>query len=234
MCRLILSLCFPSFLYSESMVQVKFSDLNEPRYEVPPLVIQGPVNAPVDPESSLLIFNFTTWPDPFQFQILRRSTGEALFDTSHSPLIFKDKYLSLKTILPKQANIFGLGEHSGTFRFNTSEERITRTLWARDSPGIPYPSNLYGAHPIYVEYRQQSQMAHGVFLKNSNGMDVKIRNENEFTSLEYNVIGGILDFYFFAGDGGPGNEGDARAVAKEYSRVIGTPIMPPYWNLGVC
>ena len=137
-------------------------------------------------------------------------------------------------MLPNNANIFGLGEHTGTFRFNTSEECITRTLWARDSPGIPYPSNLYGAHPIYVEYRQQSQMAHGVFLKNSNGMDIKIRNESNFTSLEYNVIGGILDFYFFAGDGGPGNEGDAKAVAREYSEVIGTSIMPPYWNLGVC
>lgn len=77
-------------------------------------------------------------------------------------------------------------------------------------------------------------MAHGVFLKNSNGMDIKIRNESNFTSLEYNVIGGILDFYFFAGDGGPGNEGDAKAVAREYSEVIGTSIMPPYWNLGVC
>ena len=54
-------------------------------------------------------------------------------------------------MLPRNANIYGLGEHSGTFRFNTSEN-IIRTLWARDSPGIPYPSNLYGSHPIYFEY----------------------------------------------------------------------------------
>lgn len=80
-------------------------------------------------------------------------------------------------------------------------------------------------------------MTHGVFLCNSNGMDVKIRSESSpkgdrQTSLEYNIIGGILDFYFFAGDGEYG-EGDPMAVAREYSDIIGTPAMTPYWNLGV-
>jgi len=215
------------------MVRLKFTDPHNERYEVPYELIRGPVKGLVAPEPPLLTFNFTTSPDPFKFQILRRSTEEAIFDTGDYPLIFEQQYLRLKTMLPPNANIYGLGEHSGTFRFNTTQN-IIRTLWTRDSPGIPYPSNLYGSHPIYFEYREASQMAHGVFLKNSNGMDVKIRNEGSHTTLEYNVIGGVLDLYFFAGDGGPRREGDPKAVAKEYSEVIGAPVMTPYWYLGVC
>ena len=43
-----------------------------------------------------------------------------------------------------------------------------------------------GAHPFYLELRSSGN-AHGVFLRNSNGMDVVL----DSTSLRYNVIGGI-------------------------------------------
>lgn len=62
---------------------------------------------------------------------------------------------------------------------------------------VPVGTNLYGNHPVYFEHRMSG--THGVFLLNSNGMDVKINQENGNTTLEYNVIGGILDLYFLAG-----------------------------------
>lgn len=96
-------------------------------------------------------------------------------------------------------------------------------MWARDAFGIPKNSNLYGVHPIYLEHR--SSGSHGVFLLNSNGMDIKIRETN-ITSLEYNVIGGIFDLYFFAGP-------TPADVSRQYARVAGFPAMTPYWNLGV-
>ena len=43
-----------------------------------------------------------------------------------------------------------------------------------------------GSHPFYMEVR--SGRAHGVFLRNSNGMDVML----EESSLSYRVIGGEL------------------------------------------
>ena len=47
---------------------------------------------------------------------------------------------------------------------------------------------------MYFEYRTTG--THGVFLLNSNGMDVKILNSGPGgTALEYNIIGGILDFF---------------------------------------
>jgi alpha-glucosidase (family GH31 glycosyl hydrolase) len=59
-------------------------------------------------------------------------------------------------------------------------------------------TNLYGNHPIYFEHRNTG--SHGVFLFNSNGMDIKINQTEKGQSyLEYNVIGGVLDFYFLAG-----------------------------------
>lgn len=44
-----------------------------------------------------------------------------------------------------------------------------------------------GSHPFYMDLRKNG-LAHGVFLKNSNGMDVELKE----TSLQYKVIGGKL------------------------------------------
>ena len=43
-----------------------------------------------------------------------------------------------------------------------------------------------GSHPFYLEVRSSGN-AHGVFLRNSNGMDVVL----DTNTLRYNVIGGI-------------------------------------------
>lgn len=153
---------------------------------------------------------------------MRKSNGEKLFDTAGHPLIFANQYLRLKSALPPKANIYGLGEHSETLRLDPTN--TTRTLWARDAFGIPKDSNLYGVHPIYLEHRNSG--SHGVFLLNSNGMDIKIRETNvTTTTLEYNVIGGIFDFYFFAGP-------TPADVSRQYAKVAGVPAMTPYWNLG--
>ena len=45
-----------------------------------------------------------------------------------------------------------------------------------------------GAHPFYLELCSSGN-AHGVFLRNSNGMDVVL----DASSLRYNVIGGMLE-----------------------------------------
>ena len=43
-----------------------------------------------------------------------------------------------------------------------------------------------GSHPFYLELSSVTGNAHGVFLRNSNGMDVTL----DSGSLRYNVIGG--------------------------------------------
>lgn len=118
--------------------------------------------------------------------------------------------------------MYGLGEHSDPFRLNATN--YTRTLWSQDAYTIPAGANLYGNHPVYYEHRTTG--THGVFFLNSNGMDIKINNTAaDGQYLEYNAIGGVLDFYFLAGP-------TPVAVAQQYTGVVGLPAMMPYWGFG--
>lgn len=56
-----------------------------------------------------------------------------------------------------------------------------------DQAGVPEQKNLYGSHPFYLEVNKQGE-SHGVFLLNSNAMDVTLQQD----SIRYQVIGGIL------------------------------------------
>ncbi|KXX77726.1 putative alpha/beta-glucosidase agdC [Madurella mycetomatis] len=172
-------------------------------------------------ESAALKFGFSR--DPFTFNVTRASTGEVLFDTSDTPLIFESQYVRLRTSLPQNPNIYGLGEHSDDFRLPT--EDYTRTLWNAESPFIRSRNNLYGSHPVYFDHRGNSG-THGVFLLSSSGMDIKLgRTEAGSQYLEYNTIGGVLDLYFLAGP-------EPASVSKQYAEVVGLPTMMPYWTFG--
>ncbi|KAI0027385.1 alpha-glucosidase [Vararia minispora EC-137] len=204
-------------------IHVKITDPNTTRYEVPEEVFPRPAsNNTVDASAAQIQFNFTE--SPFSFNIFRTSTGEVLFSTASHPLIFEPQYLRLKTSLPANANIYGLGEHTNSFRLDPTN--TTRTLWSRDAYGVPADTNLYGNHPIYFEHRPTG--THAVFLLNSNGMDIKLNGTADGGSLEYNIIGGIFDFYFLAG-----SESNPVEVARQYAEVAGTPAEVPYWSLGL-
>ncbi|KAG7086321.1 hypothetical protein E1B28_002284 [Marasmius oreades] len=58
-------------------------------------------------------------------------------------------------------------------------------------------------------------------------MDIKINDTQPgVTSIEYNVIGGVLDFYFFAGS-------NPLEVSREYAKIAGAPAEVPYWSFGL-
>lgn len=137
-------------------------------------------------------------------------------------MIFESQYLRLRTQLPSNPNIYGLGEHTNSFRLPT--QNFTRTLWNVDHPFVPPSTNLYGSHPVYFDHRGETG-THGVFLLNSNGMDVKIDSVDGTQYLEYNTIGGIVDLYFMAGP-------TPVDVSKQYAEVAGLPAFIPYWTLG--
>ncbi|GJE88081.1 glycoside hydrolase family 31 protein [Phanerochaete sordida] len=207
---------------TNTRIHVKITDPSSDRYEVPESVVPRPKADPfVSPSKAEIRFNYTT--SPFAFSVYRAATHEVLFSTASHPLIFEPQYLRVKTALPAGANIYGLGEHTDSFRLPTFN--TTRTFWSRDAYGVPTGSNLYGNHPIYFEHRTTG--THGVFLLNSNGIDVKI-NDTAGTSLEYNVIGGVLDFYFLAG-----STADPTEVARQYAEIVGAPAEVPYWSFGL-
>ena len=64
--------------------------------------------------------------------------------------------------------------------------------------------------------------AHGVLLLNSNGMDVVLTK----TKVRWSVTGGVLDIYFLMGP-------TPNLVLDQLTSIIGRPVMPPYWSLGL-
>ncbi|KAF8061837.1 alpha-glucosidase [Lyophyllum atratum] len=208
---------------TDTRIHVKIVDANATRFEVPESIFPRPTLSghPVSTRAAAIQFNYTA--SPFSFSIYRTASREVLFSTASHPLIFEPQYLRVKTSLPTDANIYGLGEHTHPFHLPT--DNTTLTLWSRDAYSVPVGTNLYGNHPVYFEHRTTG--THGVFLLNANGMDIKLTNAGG-TALEYNVIGGVLDFYFLAG-----STTDPTTVARQYADLVGKPAEVPYWSFGL-
>ncbi|KAJ4221503.1 hypothetical protein NW759_006752 [Fusarium solani] len=206
---------------TDKRLHVKIYDAGEKVYQIPESIIPRPSKSSRKIEKSDLVFDLKE--EPFSFTVSRRDSKEVLFDTSAEKLIFESQYVRLRTNLPKDPNIYGLGEHSDSFRLPTNSS-YRRTLWNREAIVIPQNTNLYGSHPMYLEHRKSG--SHGVLLMNSNGMDIDLNVTPEGDHfLEYNTIGGILDFYFFAGP-------TPTEVSKQHAEAIGLAAMMPYWSLG--
>ncbi|KAL9944111.1 hypothetical protein D7B24_004845 [Verticillium nonalfalfae] len=203
---------------SESRIHVKIQDPADQVYQVPESVFPRPDEGSFSGDAKIK-FDYTE--EPFAFTIKRADTEEVLFDTSAASIVFESQYLRLRTSLPEDPYLYGLGEHTDPFRLNTTN--YIRTLWNRDSYGVPYGSNLYGSHPFYIEQRETG--THGVFLLNSNGMDVMVNKDDAGQYLEYNTLGGVLDFWFLSGP-------SPVDVVKQYSDIVGLPSLQPYWGLG--
>ncbi|KAG9338717.1 hypothetical protein JZ751_025386, partial [Albula glossodonta] len=82
--------------------------------------------------------------------------------------------------------------------------------------------NLYGHYTFFLCLEDNSGKSFGVFLMNSNAMEVTIQPAPAVT---YRTIGGILDFYILLGD-------TPEGVVHEFLELIGRPVIPPYWSLG--
>ncbi|KAF2643844.1 alpha-glucosidase b [Massarina eburnea CBS 473.64] len=215
----LVDLKFLAEFQTDSRLHLIIYDKDEEVYQVPDFVVPRPGGSVNKQDSQLEVY---IEEEPFSFTVTRKSDKQAIFTTKGSNIIFEDQYVRLRTSLPENPSLYGLGEHTDPLRLKTSN--YTRTFWARDAPAVPLDSNLYGNHPVYYEHRAGSGDSHGVLLLNSNGMDIKINNDNG-QYLEYNTLGGVLDFYFLAGP-------SPFDVAREYSEITGKAAMMPYWGFG--
>ncbi|RYP38739.1 hypothetical protein DL767_002479 [Monosporascus sp. MG133] len=205
---------------TDTRLHVKIQDAENNVYQIPESVFPRPKGPGYHTRQPALKFDYVE--EPFSFTVSRSETGEVIFDTSAASLVFESQYVRLRTKLPDNPHLYGLGEHSDPFKLNNTD--YIRTLWSQDSWGVPEGANLYGNHPVYYEHRASG--SHGVFFLNSNGMDIMINNTEESGQyLEYNTLGGVLDFYFMAGP-------SPIELAKQYAEVVGLPAMMPYWGLG--
>lgn len=198
---------------TQDRLHLTLKDPTSPRYEVPFVKSQSKGHKSM--ENPLYDVDFQ--PEPFGFSVRRKSNGRVLLNTTIGPLLFADQYLQLSTSLAS-STISGLGEHYTPITLDLDWSSVS--LWNRDM--APHRSaNLYGSHPFFLVQEGDGQ-AHGVFLLNSNAMEVFMQPAPALTWL---TIGGILDFFIFLGP-------SPQSVIQQYQEVIGYPMMPPYWSLG--
>uniref|UniRef100_A0A8C2QK49 Lysosomal alpha-glucosidase n=2 Tax=Cricetulus griseus TaxID=10029 RepID=A0A8C2QK49_CRIGR len=207
----VLSLQLDVLMETESRLHFMIKDPANKRYEVPMETPRVLSRAP----SQLYSVEFSE--EPFGVIVRRKLDGRVLLNTTVAPLFFADQFLQLSTSLPSP-HITGLAEHLSPLMLSTEWTRVT--LWNRDVPPSP-GTNLYGSHPFYLVL-EDGGLAHGVFLLNSNAMDVVLQPS---PALTWRSTGGILDVYVFLGP-------EPKSVVQQYLEVVGYPFMPPYWGLG--
>lgn len=191
------------------------------------------------PQSDLLV-SWSNEPS-FNFKVIRKATGDVLFDTEGSILVYENQFIEFVTSLPEDYNLYGLGERMNQLRLL---ENANLTMYAADIAD-PIDDNIYGQHPFYLDTRYYKvdgpnkthtivksseadpsedyvSYSHGVFLRNSHGQEVLLRDQR----LTWRTLGGSIDLTFYAGP-------TQVEVTKQYQlSTIGLPAMQQYNTLG--
>lgn len=193
-----------------------------------------------DGQTTDLQFSWTNEPT-FAFTVLRKSTGDVLFDTTGSVLVYENQFIEVVSQMPEEYNMYGMGERIHGLRLGNN---FTATFYAADV-GDPIDENIYGVHPFYLDtryYEVDEQTgehtlvttqnttsdndyvgySHGVFLRNAHGMEALMLP----TNLTWRSLGGSIDLFIFDGP-------TQDAVTKQYQLgAIGLPANQPYWSFG--
>ena len=141
--------------------------------------------------------------------------------------LFSDKLISFNTYLTSD-DIYGFGERIHDFKL----EEGVYTIWPVDQRNYiddgKGGKNLYGHQPIGLHKTKYKEIWLGFVFLNSNAQDVQIHKNSleQKTILSHKTIGGIIDYYIIV-DNSPEN------VVRDIHFLLGNPILPPYWGLGM-
>lgn len=172
---------------------------------------------------SNLLFTWSNDPS-FQFKISRVDSGEVIFNTFGSKIVFEDQFLELRTSMVPDYNVYGFAESLRGFRIGTN---FTQTFWNAYNLTNDQLLDVNGhsVHPVYLETRYHGSNAsttHGVYARNAHGQDWLLRPDY----LTYRTIGGTFDFYFINGPT------PNKVISQYHTGIATTPVIPPYWALG--
>ncbi|KAK4944855.1 hypothetical protein LTR10_015774 [Elasticomyces elasticus] len=177
----------------------------------------------------------------FGFNVTRNSTGDVLFSTTGTKLVFESQFIELVTHQEENYNLYGLGEVIHGLRLGNN---LTRTIYAADV-GDPIDLNIYGSHPFYLQTKyfevgsgnsttlvteqldatnatgNYTSSSHGLYFRNAHGMEILMQP----TNVTWRTLGGSIDLYFFSGPA-------QTDVTHQYLDVIGKPMLQNYWGFG--
>ncbi|KAI1329700.1 family 31 glycosyl hydrolase [Xylariaceae sp. FL0255] len=235
--RLVVEYQAPDRLHVEILPKY-IGKANESWFILPESLVPKPENPILGSPYNHLEFSYKNEPT-FSFTVTRKLTGDILFSTEGSHIVYEDQFIEFGSSLPENYNLYGLGETIRGFRLGNN---LTRTLHTADVGDI-VDANLYGVHPTYIDTRyfeikdglkleyapnatdtsaKYTSYTHGVFFRNAHSQEVLLRESN----ITWRALGGTVDLYFFSG---PGQE----EVTKSYqASAIGLPAMQQYWTFG--
>ncbi|KAF1347526.1 glycosyl hydrolases family 31-domain-containing protein [Delphinella strobiligena] len=220
----------PAYLSAENITQ----------FILPESLVELPKNdGNATTKDSDLQFSWSNEPS-FSFTVLRKSTGDVIFSTKDTVLVYENQFIEFVSTLPENYNLYGMGERIHGLRLGNN---FTATFYAADV-GDPIDTNLYGNHPFYLDTRYYEVSAtsgnltlltgntidnatyvsysHGAYLRNSHGMEALMQPNN----ITWRTLGGSIDLYFFDGP-------TAADVTKQYQiGAVGLPAAQQYWTFG--
>ena len=103
---------------------------NSSQYILPTELVHQPTIDP-DAESSTLTsgLSFVWSNDPtFSFSVFRKSTGDTLFSTEGTKLVYENQFIEFASVLPENYNLYGLGETIHGLRLGNSRFSHFKTM----------------------------------------------------------------------------------------------------------
>jgi len=121
---------------------------NSSQYILPGHLVMLPQAGNGSASESDLQFSWSNDPS-FSFTVLRKSTGDVLFSTEGTVLVYENQFIEFVSALPENYTLYGMGERIHGLRLGNN---FTATFYAADV-GDPIDTNLYGNHPFYLDTR---------------------------------------------------------------------------------
>ncbi len=214
---------------SSSVLNLKIQPRNWTAWEVPDLngveINKDGNSAEGSTTLADYFFGFSQFPEEFYFMVARPEDLDRPILTTWGQLLQVTERFTRLPLRIRSTAVYGIGERA-TDRFLLSSGRYTIFPYDNnDTTSAERSQNMHGSHP-FIMFRMPDGMFAGLFLMNSNAMDIDV---DQFSPVESTITfvlsGGIIDLYVI-------QRGTPQFVISQYHMIIGRAFLPPFWAFG--
>ncbi|KAL0236999.1 hypothetical protein PCE1_000396 [Barthelona sp. PCE] len=156
--------------------------------------------------------------NPFALNVTKKETGEEIF-FADSKMFLSDQFMHFSLNSISHESIYGLGYRNNDFKVMRDGRYLK--LWNYDPAGCPQGDGpCYSTHPVFFG-KVSARTSRTVLLNNYRAMQIQAHRDR----LEYNVLGGDIDFIVFA-------KNSFREAIESYLEWLPTPQKVPAFLLG--